>query len=64
MNYSLFYNYKLIGDVLMIVFENETIPTSKEVVGDVVKIYANNKLIGVNIFIKPIFMRISFVKFF
>ena len=50
MNYSLFYNYKLIGDVLMIVFENETIPTSKEVLGDVVKIYANNKLIGVNIF--------------
>lgn len=50
MNYSLFYNYKLIGDVLMVVFENETIPTSKEVNGDVVKIYANNKLIGVNIF--------------
>ena len=49
MNYSLFYNYKLIGDVLMVVFENETIPTSKEVNGDVVKIYAN---INANFFVK------------
>jgi tRNA-binding protein len=50
MNYSLFYNYKLIGDILMVVFDNETIPTSKEVDGDVVKIYSGDKLIGVNIF--------------
>ena len=50
MNYSLFYNYKLIGDVLMIVFENETIPTSKIEEEDLVKIYSGEKLIGVNIF--------------
>lgn len=50
MNYSLFYNYKLMGDVLMIVFDNESIPTHKDVEDNVVKIYYNDKLIGINIF--------------
>lgn len=50
MEYSLFYNYKLIGDVLMIVYDQEKIPTSKVEEDNVVKIYYNDTLIGVNIF--------------
>lgn len=49
MNYSLFYNYKLIGDILMIVFDNSAIPTHKEVTDNVVRIYKDNDLIGINI---------------
>ena len=30
MDYSLFYNYKLIGDILMIVFNNDEISTRSE----------------------------------
>ena len=50
MNYSLFYNKEMFGDVLMIVFDNETIPTSKIINDDLVKIYNGNNLIGINIF--------------
>lgn len=50
MNYSLFYNYKLMGDVLMIIFENDLIPTSKVEEDDFIKIYHGEKLIGVNIY--------------
>lgn len=48
--YSLFYNYKLLGDILFIIYDNELIPTSKEVDYDVTKIYYQEKLIGINIF--------------
>ena len=43
MNYSLFYNYKLMGDVLMVIFENDLIPTSKVEEDDFIKIYHGEK---------------------
>lgn len=48
--YSLFYNLKLLGDILFIVFDNSSIPTNFIKDGNLVKIYNNNKLIGINIF--------------
>ncbi|MEG0034011.1 MAG: DUF4479 domain-containing protein [Bacilli bacterium] len=48
--YSLFYNKNVIGDVLLISFENETIPNRKEVDNNIVRIYENDRLIGINIF--------------
>ena len=50
MRYSLFYNYHVIGDILMIVFNHKAKPTRHTKVDDVVGIYDNDELIGINIF--------------
>lgn len=50
MGYSLFYNYKGIGDVLLIVFENDLDATKYQKIDDVVAIYHYDKIIGYNIF--------------
>ena len=50
MNYSLFYNFKLIGDVLMIVFNHDKRATRNAQNDDVVALYENDELIGINIF--------------
>ena len=50
MEYSLFYNKEKIGDVLMIVFNEEAIPTKIVKEDNLVKIYKMNDLIGINIF--------------
>ena len=52
MNYSLFYNLKLIGDILLIILDEEIIPNRKEKMDeDVVFIYHDDNLVGINIFI-------------
>ncbi|MEG1222500.1 MAG: hypothetical protein RSD69_02245, partial [Bacilli bacterium] len=48
--YSLFYNKNVIGDVLLISFENESIPNRKEADNNIVRIYKDDRLIGINIF--------------
>lgn len=48
--YSLFYNYKLLGDILFIIFDNEKIPNNVVKEDNVTKIYYQDNLIGVNIF--------------
>lgn len=51
MNYSLFYNLKLIGDILLVIFDEEVIPNrSEKKDDDLVFIYHDNDLIGINIF--------------
>lgn len=51
MNYSLFYNLKLIGDILLIILDEEIIPNRKEKMDeDVVFIYHDDNLVGINIF--------------
>ena len=51
MNYSLFYNLKLIGDILLIILDEEIIPNRKEKMEeDVVFIYHDDNLVGINIF--------------
>ncbi|MCH5180521.1 MAG: DUF4479 domain-containing protein [Erysipelotrichales bacterium] len=49
-DYALFYDYHTIGDVLLIVKDLDTKPDKKVVSGDVVSLYKNDKLIGINIF--------------
>ncbi|MCH5172510.1 MAG: DUF4479 domain-containing protein [Erysipelotrichales bacterium] len=49
-DYALFYDYHTIGDVLLIVKDLETKPDKTVVNGDVVSLYKNNELIGINIF--------------
>ena len=49
-NYSIYYSYKTIGDVIIIVFDNEKIATSHTRKGPVEIIYYNDEVIGYNIF--------------
>lgn len=49
MKYAIYYNYKTIGDVLMIVFESNEKPDKVVKKGDVVILYKQDKLIGINI---------------
>ena len=49
-DYALFYDYHTIGDVLLIVKDLETKPDKKVTNGDVVSLYKNDELIGINIF--------------
>ena len=48
-NYSLFYSYRGIGDVLIIIFDNELKPTSSKTRGSVTVIYHDDEIIGYNI---------------
>lgn len=48
--YALFYNYKTIGDVLLIVFKPLEIPDEVNKLDDVVVLKKNNEIIGINIF--------------
>lgn len=49
-DYALYYSYKGIGDVLLIVFDNSLPTTKQERIGNVVALYNKDKLIGCNIF--------------
>lgn len=49
-DYALFYDYHSIGDVLLIVKDLDTKPDSFITNGDVVSLYNNNQLVGINIF--------------
>jgi tRNA-binding protein len=48
--YSLFYSYKVIGDVLLVVFNEKAMPTSFIQKSDITVIYHNSEIIGYNIF--------------
>lgn len=48
--YSIFYSYKGIGDVLIVIFNNESKPTHHERKGQVEVIYHEQEVIGYNIF--------------
>lgn len=48
--YALYYDYESIGDVLLIVFDSNTIPNVIKRGNDVVSLYKDDKLIGINIF--------------
>lgn len=48
--YRLFYNYKISGDVLFVLIDPEKEVTRKERKGDVVALYSEDKLVGINIF--------------
>ena len=48
--YSIFYSYKGIGDVLIVIFNNESKPTRSERKGQVEVIYHEDEVIGYNIF--------------
>lgn len=48
--YSIYYSYKEIGDVLLIVFDQNVMPTSFIQKSDVMVIYHNSEIIGYNIF--------------
>lgn len=50
MRAELFYNYHLIGDVLMIIIDNEKVATRLETKDDVTFICDKEELIGINIF--------------
>ena len=49
-NYSLYYSYPTLGDVLIVIFDNENKPTSHERKGNVEVIYNKEDIIGYNIF--------------
>ena len=49
-DYALFYSYKTIGDVLLVVFDNSLKPTSKKTINKITVIYNEDKIIGYNIF--------------
>lgn len=49
-DYALFYDYHTIGDVLLIVKDLDTKPDNTVTNGDVVSLYKNDELIGINIF--------------
>lgn len=48
--YALYYNKETIGDCLMIIFESNTIPDEVKKSNNVVSLYKDNRLIGINIF--------------
>jgi autonomous glycyl radical cofactor GrcA len=49
MNYRLFYNYHLLGDILIVIFDNEKENSRCVITKDIITIYSDDKLIGVNI---------------
>lgn len=49
MKYAIYYNYKTIGDVLMIVFNSNAKPDRVVKKNDVVALYKDDTLIGINI---------------
>ena len=49
-NYSLFYDYRHNGDVLIVIFNNDKSPTRNERKKDVEVIYHQDEVIGYNIF--------------
>jgi EMAP domain len=50
MKYAIYYNYKTIGDVLLIIFDSNLKPDKVIKEEDVVSLYRENNLIGINIF--------------
>jgi len=48
--YKLFYNLKVSGDVLYVIFEQETKPNKVVTNGNVTALYFDDRLIGINIF--------------
>lgn len=58
-NYSLFYSYQTMGDVLIVIFDNEKKATSHERKGNVEVIYNNDEAIGYNIFNVQNFLKIK-----
>ena len=50
MKATYFYNRKLIGDVLLIVIDNDAQATHIETRDDICIIYNNDKVIGINFF--------------
>ena len=61
MNYqaSFFYNFKTLGDILFIIIDNSKLMTSFKKDKDVVYIYSNDELIGINIFNISLVMKIK-----
>lgn len=49
-NYAIYYSYKGIGDVIIIIFDNDKKPTRSENKGRVTVIYHDEEIIGYNIF--------------
>ena len=49
-DYAIFYNYHVVGDVLLIISDLETKPNRVVKNGDVTSLYLDDKLIGINIF--------------
>lgn len=58
-NYSLFYSYQTMGDVLIVIFNNEKKATSHKRKGNVEVIYNNDEVIGYNIFNVQNFLKIK-----
>lgn len=50
MRYALYYNYKIIGDVLMVVFDSNSYPDTVKTVNNVTALYKEDQIIGYNIF--------------
>ena len=50
MKANFFYNRKLIGDVLLVIINNDLPMTHYENHDDITLIYSHNELIGINIF--------------
>ncbi len=50
MNYGLYYDYKKIGDVLIILFDATLESNHEEKNGNVVSLFCDDKLIGINIY--------------
>lgn len=50
MKYSMYYSYKGIGDVLVIVFDEKALPTRSEQKDRITIIYHDDEIIGYNIF--------------
>ena len=50
MKAALFYNYHLIGDVLLVDINNTLTPNRHETKDDVTVIYSNDTVVGINIF--------------
>lgn len=49
MKYAIYYNYKTIGDDLLIVFDSGAHPDDIKKNGDVVALYKDGKIVGINI---------------
>jgi tRNA-binding protein len=49
MKYAIYYNYRTIGDDLIIVFDSEAHPDEIKKNDDVVALYKNGKIVGINI---------------
>ena len=49
-NYAIYYSYKTIGDVVIILFDNNKQPTRSETKHRVTVIYNEDEIIGYNIF--------------